>query len=336
MGGGPDGPEEGGGGGAAANPQPPAYAEAVARGGMVFEAPAGQQAQRGGEAQREQQPRQRFRGEAVVEEQLQQLRSEELPLTMVEASDVARQAADAESCGLAEVARDRYEEAAGALRNLARVTRDPNERAALEMQASEYEDHSRAIEKNQNQNQNQTPAVQGVPAPVAGRSNDVVDRFTHREIKSGAQLMGTGMGAGVGAFLGVPILGGAAGFFAANHFVDKEDEHGARTRELGLLGARMMSSARLWNDQYKWTDRAKESASGLWSSTKELNEKHDLTGKAERAATQAGNAVLEFNREHHVTERVSSFASEKIGQLVDGGEHNEKAVAKVNPAEDSK
>lgn len=303
---------------------PPPYAEAVERSSLnsstrEFLLPANYFAQDSRVSTENSSP------EDIVEEQLRRLRKGDLPLTMSEASDVARQAQDAESYGLNDVASDRFSQAADALRSLARVSHDANERAALEMQAAEYDERRKELVSRKDTSNNFVPVA--VP--------DVVDAFTDKQIKSGAQLMGTGMGAGVGLLLGVPIIGGAAGFFTANHLVTQDSENGARARELGLLGARVIQSTKTWNDKYKWTDRAKESAGKAWTTTKELNEKHDFTGKAGKAIADAGNAVLEFNKEHQVTQRVSEFAASNINrlseQVLDLGNNNTSHDASVAP-----
>jgi len=216
--------------------------------------------------------------EAAVEEQMRQLAENDLPMSNAEAVEHAAQAAEAESCGLSEIAHEKFFEAARALRELAKATSDPSERAALELQAEEYASRCAHLSTRMSQRNH--------------GDNDFDDsNFLEADIRSGAQLMGTFSGGLMGSIIGIPIIGAGAGFFTASHLVNKETENGARARELGIIGAHVIRTAKSINRNHRVSERAKGAAKDAWKTAKEIDAEHDLRGKAKNMVSGATSSL---------------------------------------------
>jgi len=246
-----------------------------------------------------------------------------------------KEAQEAESCGFVEVACDKYRQGARELIRLSELATDPNEVSAYTLQAGDYLARCSELTKEG------AAAAQAVEADLEQddatslRSTpmEVEEEFTDEEIKKGAAVMGSAMGAGAGTFIGMPLIGGVAGFFAARHYVEQDTEYGARARSLGVTGARFLNKFnKLGRDTQakQVAGQALESTRAFgekaWESTKSFNEKHDLTGKAKNAAA----SLVETVNDMEITKK----AKEKLNGLTAGESDEEKKEPMISPQED--
>eukprot|EP00514_Thraustochytrium_sp_LLF1b_P000522 CAMPEP_0184522340 /NCGR_PEP_ID=MMETSP0198_2-20121128/8228_1 /TAXON_ID=1112570 /ORGANISM="Thraustochytrium sp., Strain LLF1b" /LENGTH=295 /DNA_ID=CAMNT_0026913157 /DNA_START=65 /DNA_END=952 /DNA_ORIENTATION=+ len=248
-------------------------------------------------------------------------------LGRVEANRLAKEAQEAESFGLVDVAVEKYRDAAQGLMEAAHAVADSNEVAALKLQAGEY--LARMGQLNDTSRGAQGTNALGVPRDANFQvSDDKGDVFTPEEVGNGAALVGSGLGSVAGSALGMPIIGGIAGLFTANHFVHQESEVGAGTRAMGVIGARLIRAAKRANDEHDFTGNIEKVARSAASKAAETNEEYDITGKLFRATSGFGMVAFEkareWNQEYKVVDRLKDVRYESTKASNESPEQDER------------